>query len=69
MLIDHTGQGNTLLILTDAESRLIRKVLDQLVTERAEANQALGAYNNGVSRGTAKMTEESKAEWKARVKK
>jgi hypothetical protein len=62
--IDESGQGNTLVILTDKESRLIRDTL-------VECGQAvvIGAFNNGIARGTAKMAEESKAEWKARTKK
>ena len=68
--IDKTGQGNTLLILTDAESRLIRQTLTNWEKERGrtaptEAN-ALDAFSRGIARGTTKMAEESKADWKAR---
>lgn len=75
--IDTEGKGHTLLILTDAESRCIRTLLQRRV-ERAEqeepsreadhARSALRDFNRGIQRGTDKMAEESKAEWKARKK-
>lgn len=72
--IDTEGKGHTLLILTDAESRLIRRELE-LEAEIAAGDplrpipaQALAAWRRGIQRGTDKMTEESKAEWKARKK-
>lgn len=70
--IDKLGRGNTLLILTDAESRLIRRVLfpePGTVPAAAMGLEACEAFNRGIARGTAKMAEESKAEFKARVKK
>ena len=65
-LIDKTGQGNTLLILTGEESRLIRQHLTNYSPTTAEVVAAHAAFNRGIARGTAKMAEESKAEWKAR---
>lgn len=51
------GDGHTLLILTDDESRLLREYL------KGVPNQAfVRAYNAGIARGTAKLAEESKAE-------
>lgn len=64
--IDKLGRGNTLLVLTDAESRLIRQAL---ANELHCGPEPIAAFNRGIARGTAKMAEESKAEWKARVKK
>lgn len=61
-----SGEGNTLLILTDAESRLLRKVVTQMVTERDECQRAQAAYAAGVSRGTARLQEEAKAAARAR---
>lgn len=68
--IDKTGQGNTLLILTDAESRLIRRHLEASAEyfESGHCQQVVQAFNRGIARGTAKMSEESKAEWKGRQK-
>lgn len=65
--IDKTGQGNTLLILTDAESRLIRNALIEHHDQTSEG-KPLDSFNRGIARGTAKMAEESKAEWKGRRK-
>lgn len=67
MWIDHTGKGNTLLILTDAESRTLRRYFAEVGGDHAAEERK--AYESGIARGTAKMAEESKAEWKARVKK
>lgn len=68
--IDQSGQGNTLLILTDKESRQLRTELDELQTGswRERAKVCSDIINRGIARGTAKMTAESKAEWKARKK-
>jgi hypothetical protein len=69
------GEGNTLLILTDAESRLIREVLDMADTledddggnaSSIKAFDAQRAYAAGVKRGTAKLQEEAKAAARAR---
>lgn len=57
----------TLLILTDAESRLIRLTLTSTTEPGSEARRhAAAAFHAGIQRGTDKMTEESEAEWKAR---
>ena len=66
--IDKTGQGNTLLILTDSESRLMRAVLNSGGPGEAARTEAAAAFNRGIQRGTARMTEESKAEWKGKRK-
>lgn len=73
--IDQSGQGNTLLILTGAESRRMREFLEWLAAnadpmgvENTRAGQVLTDFNRGIQRGTDKMTEESKAEFKARKK-
>lgn len=65
--IDKTGQGHTLLILTDAESRLLRGALTAYSTVGG-GRQPLEAFNRGIQRGTEKMSEESKADWKSRTK-
>lgn len=68
------GEGHTLLILTDAESRLIRHALENLVREgrvgvtREQLYVPLKAFRDGIQRATERMAEESKAEWKARRK-
>lgn len=65
------GEGHTLLVLTDAESRLIRQLLE-LEAELAEGDSerpipcaALRAFNRGIQRGTERMA----AEFKQRAKK
>ena len=63
--IDKTGQGNTLLILTDAESRMIRNALTSLQQQEGWGDPLM-CFNAGIARGTAQMAEESKADWKAR---
>ncbi len=61
------GEGHTLLILTDAESQLIREVLDMADTIEDEmggnesslkAFRAQRAFRDGIARGTAKLQEE-----------
>jgi hypothetical protein len=53
------GEGFTTLILTDAESRLIRQLLETFAapSNRPEA-RALAAFNRGVQRGTDKIKAE-----------
>lgn len=55
------GEGHTLLILTDAESRLLRAVLETLdasFAQQPKCAEALAAFNAGIARGTAKIQEE-----------
>jgi hypothetical protein len=54
------GEGNTLLILTDAESRFLREQLDEIAG--AGDNRALLIFNRGIARGTAKLQAEFKDE-------
>lgn len=68
--IDTEGKGHTLCIFTDAESRLLRTALADY---GARVGNTLGdalsrAWAAGIQRGTERMAEESKAEWKARKK-
>lgn len=57
--IDDTGQGNTLLILTGAESLTLRALLGPL--EHMETGKELvRIFNRGIERGTAKMDWEFK---------
>lgn len=53
------GEGFTTLVLTDAESRLIRECLDN-------HDRALRAYNAGIQRGTDRIKAEFDTEQKAR---
>ena len=62
--IDKTGQGHTMLILTDAESRLIRRYLAE--TGGDFVDEVRVAWKAGIQRATDKMSEESKSDWKAR---
>jgi hypothetical protein len=66
------GEGHTVVILTDAESRLIRDALELEVElaeyDRPKPAQALLAFNRGIARGTAKLAEEFAAEQKAKRK-
>lgn len=57
------GEGHTLLILTDAESRLIRETLCHALPS---THLAVEAYYSGLFRGTVKLAEEFKAEQAAR---
>lgn len=63
-----TGDGSTLLVLTDAESRLIRKVLDHpgLIVEPETG--PLQAYNRGITRGTALLAREFAEKQQAKKK-
>jgi hypothetical protein len=66
-----SGEGNTFLVLTDAESRLIRAQLDPQPgqTNSAQHQQAaLAAYNRGVVRGTARIKAEFDERQKAKRK-
>lgn len=65
--IDQSGQGNTLVILTDAESRLIRLALIEHHDQTSEG-EPLDSFNRGIARGTARMAEEFKAEQRAKKK-
>lgn len=65
------GEGHTVLILTDAESRLIREQLDGnpgRTNSDAHRSAAFAAWNRGVQRGTEKVKAEFEAEQKARKK-
>lgn len=57
------GEGHTLLILTDSESRLIRSVLAEDSGVRVVA--AMTAFNRGVKRGTERLKADSAARQKA----
>jgi hypothetical protein len=61
------GEGWTTLILTDAESRLIRQVLEVVSapSTRPEA-KTLAAYNAGIQRATDRIKAEFEAEQKRR---
>jgi hypothetical protein len=52
------GEGMSLLILTDAESRLLRSVLDEV--EACGDNRGIKVFNAGIARGTAKIQQEFK---------
>jgi hypothetical protein len=54
-----TDQATSLLVLTDEESRLIRKALGTLAIEANQAD-ALRAYNRGMVRGTERLAAEVK---------
>lgn len=60
------GEGHTVAIFTDAESRLIREYLTKASFTSLEATAAHSSFNNGIARGTAKLAEEFKAEQAAR---
>ncbi len=66
--IDEQGRGHTLLVLTDAESRLVREALSNAQTGAARMCQAFAAYNAGIQRATERMAQQSKDEWKKRTK-
>ena len=70
MRITGNGEGYTVLILTDAESRLIRGVLDMADTledddggnaSSIKAFNAQRAYAQGLKRATERMKAEEKA--------
>lgn len=52
--------GSTLLILTDAESRLIRRVLEGDESAVGLLWSASEAFNRGIKRGTERLAEEFK---------
>lgn len=62
--IDPTGQGHTTLILTDAESRIIRKLLIELHDQTSDG-YGIDAFNRGIARATERMQAEAKADRKA----
>lgn len=53
------GEGHTVLILTDAESRLIRGLLGDLIL--FGHNDGERAFNRGIQRGTERLQAEAKA--------
>lgn len=57
------GEGHTLLILTDSESRLIRAALERDAKSHG-AELPTAAFNRGIQRGTEKL----KADFAARQK-
>ncbi len=64
-----TDHAHTLLILTDAESRIIREQLNPQPgrTNSAEhQQQAFAAFNRGITRGTEKMAAEFAERQKAK---
>lgn len=64
IFVDKSGQGHTILVLTDAESRLLRATLTNYEKERGRAAgvNALDAFSRGIQRGTERMAAEFKAE-------
>ncbi|HKY41365.1 MAG TPA: hypothetical protein VJN18_35775 [Polyangiaceae bacterium] len=62
------GEGHTVLVLTDAESRLIRDVLQTNAecSESPLAPRAVKAWASGVARATERMRAEEKAANKAK---
>jgi len=66
-----TDHARTLLILTDAESRLIREQLNPQpgrTNSAGHQQQAFAAFNRGIIRGTEKMAAEFAAAQKAKRK-
>ncbi len=64
-----TDHAHTLLILTDAESRLIREQLNPQPgrTNSAEhQQQAFAAFNRGITRGTERLAAEFSEEQRKR---
>ena len=61
--IDEQGRGHTLLVLTDAESRLIRRYLAE--TGGDFVDEVRVAWKAGIQRATERMAKQSKDEWKA----
>lgn len=57
------GEGHTVLVLTDTESRLIRYCLEQYEKERGSSSGATPtrAWANGIQRATERMRAEEKA--------
>jgi hypothetical protein len=64
------GEGHTCLILTDAESRLIRRVLADAIAQADSLTdgpvQATVAYNRGIQRATDRIAAEFNDEMKRR---
>jgi Arc/MetJ-type ribon-helix-helix transcriptional regulator len=69
-----TDHAHTLLILTDAESRVVRRALELLAQEsragltREKAEAPFQAFNRGITRGTERMAAEFAAAQKAKRK-
>lgn len=63
------GEGHTVLILTDAESRLIREQLDGQpgrTNSDAHREAAFASWNRGIQRGTERIQAEFDAEQRKR---
>lgn len=63
--IDQSGQGNTLLILTDADLQWVRKELALRAGTAAFARELLVVFERAIQRGTERMAAEFKNEQKA----
>lgn len=61
------GEGHTVVVLTDAESRLLRELLCDLHDQTSDGS-GIDAFNRGIARGTAKLAEEFAAGQKAKRK-
>ena len=59
-----TGEGNTVVILTDKESALIRSLLGDLLL--FGNSEGIDAFNRGVARGTERIKTEFAELQKAR---
>lgn len=66
--IDTEGNGHTMLILMDAESRLIRRHLEASAEyfESEHCRKLVSAWSSGVARATERMRAEEKAGAKAK---
>lgn len=53
--------GLTMLLLTDAESRTLRKLLENSGDDANNGGQAYAAFNRGITRGTERMAADFKA--------
>lgn len=62
------GEGYTILVLTDAESRLLRSHLVNYSPTTADVVAAQAAFSRGIARGTERMAAEFKDEQKASKK-
>lgn len=58
------GEGNTLVILTDRESRLLRTFIHEVLLQSNSPvpRAAMLAFDRGIMRGTAKLQQEFKDE-------
>ena len=59
-----TGEGNTVVILTDKESALLRELLSEV--EACGDNRGILAFNRGIARGTERVKAEFAELQKAR---